>query len=41
MQLCEALGVNKMSVNRDLDVYRGLLSKLTQAKELMRDFLNR
>ncbi|CAI5470946.1 unnamed protein product [Closterium sp. Yama58-4] len=40
-KLCEALGINQMSVNRDLDVYRGLLSKLTQAKELLQDFLQR
>lgn len=40
-KLCTALKVNKMSVDRDLDVYRGLLSKLSQAKELLRDFLAR
>ncbi|GJP42485.1 hypothetical protein CLOM_g2040 [Closterium sp. NIES-68] len=40
-KLCEALGISQMSVNRDLDVYRGLLSKLTQAKELLQDFLQR
>lgn len=40
-QLCNELGVSKLSVDRDLDVYRGLLSKLSQAKELLRDFLDR
>ena len=40
-QLCEKLGVSQMSVNRDLDTYRGLLTKLTQAKELLQDFLTR
>eukprot|EP00270_Netrium_digitus_P012317 TRINITY_DN398_c0_g1_i1.p1 TRINITY_DN398_c0_g1~~TRINITY_DN398_c0_g1_i1.p1 ORF type:complete len:316 (-),score=105.38 TRINITY_DN398_c0_g1_i1:326-1273(-) len=40
-KLCAELGVDKLSVNRDLDVYRGLLGKLTQAKELLKDFLER
>ena len=40
-KLCEALGVPKASVDKDLDIYRGLLSKLTSAKELMADFLAR
>ena len=41
LQLCEKLGVSQMSVNRDLDTYRGLLTKLTQAKDLLQDFLTR
>eukprot|EP00897_Mesotaenium_endlicherianum_P000466 jgi/Mesen1/1041/ME000122S00042 len=40
-KLCAELGVNKKMVDRDLDVYRGLLNKLTQAKELLRDYLAR
>lgn len=41
VQLCGALSVNKLSVDRDLDTYRQLLNKLTQAKDLLKDFLER
>jgi hypothetical protein len=40
-QLCSALNINKRSVDRDLDVYRGLLSKLVQAKELLKEYVDR
>ncbi|GER43150.1 protein THYLAKOID FORMATION1 [Striga asiatica] len=40
-QLCAALNVNKKSVDRDLDVYRNLLSKLVQAKELLKEYVER
>ncbi|PON80546.1 Protein Thf [Parasponia andersonii] len=40
-KLCTALNVNKRSVDRDLDVYRNLLSKLVQAKELLREYVDR
>lgn len=40
-QLCAALNVNKLSVDRDLDVYRNLLSKLVQAKELLMEYVER
>ncbi|WCJ30610.1 photosystem II reaction center PSB29 protein [Euphorbia peplus] len=40
-KLCAALNVNKRSVDRDLDVYRNLLSKLVQAKELLREYVER
>ncbi|CAI0550093.1 unnamed protein product [Linum tenue] len=40
-QLCAALNVNKRSVDRDLDVYRNLLSKLVQAKELLKEYVER
>ncbi|KAL3509524.1 hypothetical protein ACH5RR_028925 [Cinchona calisaya] len=40
-KLCTALNVNKKSVDRDLDVYRNLLSKLVQAKELLREYVDR
>ncbi|PKI52945.1 hypothetical protein CRG98_026651 [Punica granatum] len=40
-KLCAALNVNKRSVDRDLDVYRNLLSKLVQAKELLKEYVNR
>ncbi|MQL25255.1 hypothetical protein EI011_24520, partial [Escherichia coli] len=40
-QLCAALNVNKRSVDRDLDVYRNLLSKLVQAKELLKEYVDR
>ncbi|KAG6661357.1 protein THYLAKOID FORMATION1, chloroplastic-like [Carya illinoinensis] len=40
-KLCEALNVNKRSVDRDLDVYRNLLSKLVQAKELLKEYMDR
>ncbi|GAY60668.1 hypothetical protein CUMW_203810, partial [Citrus unshiu] len=35
------LNVNKRSVDRDLDVYRNLLSKLLQAKELLKEYVDR
>jgi len=40
-KLCAALNVSKMSVDRDLDVYRTLLNRLQMAKDLFRDFLER
>lgn len=40
-KLCAALNISKLSVDRDLDVYRNLLSKLVQAKELLKEFLER
>ncbi|XP_019193894.1 PREDICTED: protein THYLAKOID FORMATION1, chloroplastic [Ipomoea nil] len=40
-KLCAALNVNKQSVDRDLDVYRNLLSKLVQAKELLKEYVAR
>ncbi|KAF8369883.1 hypothetical protein HHK36_032077 [Tetracentron sinense] len=39
--LCAALNINKRSVDRDLDVYRNLLSKLVQAKELLKEYVDR
>ncbi|KAG6532353.1 hypothetical protein ZIOFF_006193 [Zingiber officinale] len=41
LQLCAALHINKPSVDRDLDVYRNLLSKLVQAKELLKEYVDR
>ncbi|KAG2712350.1 hypothetical protein I3843_04G112100 [Carya illinoinensis] len=40
-KLCASLNVNKRSVDRDLDVYRNLLSKLVQAKELLKEYMDR
>ncbi|XP_042441706.1 protein THYLAKOID FORMATION1, chloroplastic-like [Zingiber officinale] len=40
-KLCAALHINKPSVDRDLDVYRNLLSKLVQAKELLKEYVDR
>lgn len=40
-QLCRALNINKRSVDQDLDVYRNLLSKLLQAKELLKEYVAR
>ncbi|XP_031249263.1 protein THYLAKOID FORMATION1, chloroplastic [Pistacia vera] len=40
-KLCTALNINKRSVDRDLDVYRNLLSKLLQAKELLKEYVER
>ncbi|XP_042420205.1 protein THYLAKOID FORMATION1, chloroplastic-like [Zingiber officinale] len=40
-KLCAALHINKHSVDRDLDVYRNLLSKLVQAKELLKEYVDR
>lgn len=33
--------MNKRSVDRDLDVYRNLLSKLAQGKELIKEYVER
>lgn len=41
LQLSKALNVNKRSVDRDLDVYRNLLSKLAQGKELIKEYNER
>ncbi|XP_010467756.1 PREDICTED: protein THYLAKOID FORMATION 1, chloroplastic [Camelina sativa] len=40
-KLCTSLNINKKSVDRDLDVYRNLLSKLVQAKELLKEYVER
>lgn len=40
-KLCAALSIDKRSVDRDLDVYRNLLSKLVQAKELLKEYVAR
>jgi len=40
-KLTKALNVSKSSVDRDLDIYRGLLTKLAAAKELLQEFLQR
>ncbi|PWZ39833.1 Protein THYLAKOID FORMATION1, chloroplastic [Zea mays] len=40
-KLCAALNINKRSVDRDLDVYRNILSKLVQAKELLKEYVDR
>ncbi|KAK3184251.1 hypothetical protein Dsin_031537 [Dipteronia sinensis] len=40
-KLCAALNIDKRSVDRDLDVYRNLLSKLLQAKELLKEYVDR
>nr|KYP64058.1 Inositol-3-phosphate synthase [Cajanus cajan] len=40
-QLFAALNINKRSADRDLDVYRTLLSKLVQAKELLKEYIDR
>ncbi|XP_010488976.2 PREDICTED: protein THYLAKOID FORMATION 1, chloroplastic [Camelina sativa] len=40
-KLCTSLNINKKSVDRDLDVYRNLLSKLVQAKELLKEYVQR
>ncbi|CAN6561349.1 unnamed protein product [Malus baccata var. baccata] len=39
--LCGALNIDKRSVDQDLDVYHNLLSKLVQAKELLREYVAR
>lgn len=41
LQLAKALNVSKLKVDRDLDVYRNLLSKLVQAKELVKEYVER
>ncbi|CAH8385550.1 unnamed protein product [Eruca vesicaria subsp. sativa] len=40
-KLCASLNIDKKSVDRDLDVYRNLLSKLVQAKELLKEYVER
>ncbi|KAL6529572.1 Protein THYLAKOID FORMATION 1, chloroplastic [Orobanche gracilis] len=40
-KFCTALNINKKSVDRDLDVYRNLLAKLVQAKELIKEYVDR
>ncbi|KAJ9686839.1 hypothetical protein PVL29_015613 [Vitis rotundifolia] len=40
-KLCAALNISKRSVDRDLDVYRNLLTKLVQAKELLKEYVDR
>ena len=40
-KLCAALNIDKKGVDRDLDVYRNLLSKLVQAKELLKEYVDR
>ncbi|XP_015881005.2 protein THYLAKOID FORMATION1, chloroplastic [Ziziphus jujuba] len=40
-KLCAALNINKKSVDRDLDIYRNLLSKLVQAKDLLKEYVDR
>jgi Thylakoid formation protein len=37
----QGLGVKPESVNKDLLLYKSILSKMTAAKELMREFLER
>lgn len=40
-QLAKAVNVNKLSIDRDLDVYRNLLSKLQQSKDLLKEYVDR
>eukprot|EP00877_Chromochloris_zofingiensis_P000694 jgi/Chrzof1/10625/Cz05g05190.t1_THF1[v5.2] len=40
-RLVKAVGVRPEAVNKDLLLYKGILSKLSAAKELMREFLER
>jgi len=40
-KLVKAVGVKPASVNKDLLMYKGVLSKLSAAKEMMREFLER
>ncbi|KAG8099679.1 hypothetical protein GUJ93_ZPchr0013g37766 [Zizania palustris] len=40
-KLCAALHISKRSIDRDLDVYRNILSKLVQAKELLKEYVER
>jgi photosystem II biogenesis protein Psp29 len=40
-KLVKAVGVKPESVNKDLLMYKGVLSKLSAAKEMMRDYLER
>ena len=39
--LIQVMGVRKDLVNKDLNLYKGVLSKLSVAKELMADFMQR
>ncbi|KAH9323890.1 hypothetical protein KI387_018529, partial [Taxus chinensis] len=38
-KLCQALNISKPSVDRDLDTYRNILSKLVQSKELLKEYV--
>jgi photosystem II biogenesis protein Psp29 len=40
-KLVKAVGVKPASVNKDLLMYKGVLSKLSAAKEMMREFIDR
>eukprot|EP00775_Hariotina_reticulata_P002157 gene2157-2475_t len=40
-KLVKAVGVQPAAVNKDLLLYKGVLSKLSAAKEMMREFLDR
>eukprot|EP00252_Welwitschia_mirabilis_P027929 TRINITY_DN9820_c0_g1_i1.p1 TRINITY_DN9820_c0_g1~~TRINITY_DN9820_c0_g1_i1.p1 ORF type:complete len:315 (-),score=66.55 TRINITY_DN9820_c0_g1_i1:529-1473(-) len=40
-KLCAALNISKPSVDRDLDTYRNILSKLVQSKELLKEYVER
>lgn len=40
-KLVSVVGVSMESVNKDLNLYKGILSKLSAAKELMQEFLER
>eukprot|EP00879_Flechtneria_rotunda_P000202 GHRR01000274.1.p1 GENE.GHRR01000274.1~~GHRR01000274.1.p1 ORF type:complete len:294 (+),score=105.51 GHRR01000274.1:1140-2021(+) len=40
-RLVKAVGVNPAAVNKDLLLYKGVLSKLSAAKDMMREFLER
>ncbi|XP_026663341.2 protein THYLAKOID FORMATION1, chloroplastic-like isoform X2 [Phoenix dactylifera] len=40
-KLCAALNIDKQSVDRDLTVYRNLLSKFVQAKDLLKEYVDR
>lgn len=40
-KLCAALNIDKRSVDRDLAVYRNLLTKLVQSKELLKEYVER
>ncbi|KAK4286198.1 hypothetical protein QN277_002789 [Acacia crassicarpa] len=40
-KLCVALNINKRSVDSNLEVYRKLISKLVQAKELLKEYVDR
>ena len=39
--MAEAFNLDVASFNKDLDIYRSLLSKMSSAKELMKEFLER